>query len=149
MEQIENDATPERLICTGLIVSEEFAQMMGLTIEQFHQRFSSAIEDFEAVHPEDRDRYQAYDDAYNANPSITQIEYRLVKPDGEIVHVREVMQPICDDAGRLIQSIITSTPTTVKRDVISCVSVCWSVWEMLSMSFVTRLRMSPRDSRSK
>jgi len=83
-------------------VSEEFAQIMGLTIEQFQERFSSPIEDFEAIHPEDRERYQAYDDAYNANPSITQIEYRMVKPYGEIVHVREVMQPIWDEAGRLI-----------------------------------------------
>ncbi|MBW2541593.1 MAG: PAS domain-containing protein [Deltaproteobacteria bacterium] len=96
-------------------VSEEFAQMMGLTIEQFQARFSSPIEDFEAVHPEDRERYRAYDEAYNANPDITQIEYRLVKPDGEIVHVREVMQPIWNETGALIQSIITNQDITEQK----------------------------------
>ena len=49
----------------------------------------------------------------------------------------------------LIENIMISTPMTVNTEVISWVRLCWSVWEMLSMSLVTRLRMSPRDSRSK
>ena len=49
----------------------------------------------------------------------------------------------------LIESIMTSTPMTVNSAVMSWVRLCWSVWEMLSMSFVTRLRMSPRGCRSK
>ena len=49
----------------------------------------------------------------------------------------------------LIVSIMISTPMTVRNDVISWVRLCWSVWLMLSMSLVTRDRMSPRDSRSK
>jgi PAS domain S-box-containing protein len=98
-------------------VSEDFAQMIGLTIDQFQARFSSAIEDFEAIHPEDRERYRAYDEAYDANPSITQIEYRLVKPDGEIAHVREVMQPIWDEAGQVIQSIITNQDITEQKQI--------------------------------
>jgi len=98
-------------------VSEEFAQMMGLTIAQFQERFSSSIEDFEAVHPEDRERYRAYDEAYNADPAITQIEYRLVRPDGEIVHVREVMQPIWDETGQLIQNIITNQDITEQKQI--------------------------------
>jgi len=98
-------------------VSEEFAQIMGLTVEQFQERFPSSIEDFEAIHPEDRERYRAYDEAYNANPAITQIEYRMVKPDGEIVHVREVMQPIWDESSRIVQSIITNQDITEQRQI--------------------------------
>ena len=44
----------------------------------------------------------------------------------------------------LIQSIIASTPMIVQTAVMSWVSVCWSELAMLSMSLVTRLRMSPR-----
>jgi hypothetical protein len=44
----------------------------------------------------------------------------------------------------LIQIISASTPMIVRTAVISCVRVCWSDWAMLSMSLVTRLRMSPR-----
>ena len=46
-------------------------------------------------------------------------------------------------------NMISSTPTTVRTDVIAWVIVCWRVWAMLSMSFVTRLRVSPRGCPSK
>jgi PAS domain S-box-containing protein len=98
-------------------ISEEFAQIIDLSIEQFQERFSSSIEDFEAVHPEDRERYRAYDETYSSDPAITQIEYRMIKPDGEIVHVRELMQPIWDEAGRLIQSIITNQDITEQKQI--------------------------------
>ncbi len=49
----------------------------------------------------------------------------------------------------LIQNIIASTPMTVSTDVMSWVSVCCRVFAMLSMSFVTRLRTSPRETESK
>ena len=49
----------------------------------------------------------------------------------------------------LIQNIITSTPMTVSIEVISWVSVCCRVLEMLSMSLVTRLSRSPRGCVSK
>ena len=48
-----------------------------------------------------------------------------------------------------IQNIITSTPTTVSTEVMSCDSVCWSVCATLSMSLVTRLSSSPRGWESK
>ena len=48
-----------------------------------------------------------------------------------------------------IQTIIARTPMTVSRAVMSWVSVCWRVIEMLSMSLVTLLRTSPREDESK
>ena len=59
--------------------------------------------------------YRAYDEAYNENPAITQIEYRLIKPDGETIHVREIMQPIWNEAGELVQSIITNQDITEQK----------------------------------
>jgi hypothetical protein len=44
----------------------------------------------------------------------------------------------------LIQNIIARTPMMVAMDVMICVRLCCSVPAMLSMSFVTRLRVSPR-----
>ena len=49
----------------------------------------------------------------------------------------------------LIGSIMIRTPMIVSSDVISWVRLCWSVWPMLSMSFVTRLSTSPRGWLSK
>ncbi len=50
---------------------------------------------------------------------------------------------------QLIESIMISTPTMVSTAVMSCVRLCCSVCEMLSMSFVMRLRTSPRGWSSK
>ena len=43
-----------------------------------------------------------------------------------------------------IVNIMMSTPTSWNTDVIVWLSVCWRLWAMLSMSFVTRLSRSPR-----
>lgn len=48
-----------------------------------------------------------------------------------------------------IQNIITSTPMMVSSELMSWPIVCWSVCPMLSMSFVARLRTSPRWRLSK
>ncbi len=96
-------------------VSEEFAQIVGLTVEEFEDRYPTVIEDYEAIHPDDRERYRAYDEAYKENPEIVEIEFRMIDPEGEIVYVRELMQPILDDTGRLIQSIITNQDITDQK----------------------------------
>ncbi len=44
----------------------------------------------------------------------------------------------------LIRIIMIRTPMIVRTAVISWVRLCWRVWAMLSMSFVTRLSVSPR-----
>ena len=48
-----------------------------------------------------------------------------------------------------IQNIMASTPTMVSSDVSSWLSVCCSVWAMLSVSLVARLSTSPRGCWSK
>ena len=48
-----------------------------------------------------------------------------------------------------IQNIIVSTPMIVSTEVTAWLRVCWSDWARLSMSLVTRLRISPRGCRSK
>ena len=48
-----------------------------------------------------------------------------------------------------IQNIMASTPTMVSSEVTIWLSVCCRDWARLSMSLVTRLRISPRGWRSK
>ena len=45
--------------------------------------------------------------------------------------------------------MIVSTPTIVSSEITSWLIVCCSDWDRLSMSLVTRLRISPRGCRSK
>ena len=48
-----------------------------------------------------------------------------------------------------IQNMMPSTAMTVSSELSSCESVCCSDWPTLSMSLVTRLRISPRGWLSK
>ncbi len=98
-----------------LSVSEEYAHLFGLTVEEFEERYPTFAEDREAIHPEDRERYHTLEDAYRENPVDTPIEYRIITPTGETLHVRELMQPIRDETGRLIQSIITIQDLTEQK----------------------------------
>ena len=41
-------------------------------------------------------------------------------------------------------NIMTATPTSVSSEVMIWLTVCCRLWARLSMSFVTRLRRSPR-----
>ena len=43
----------------------------------------------------------------------------------------------------LMESIIKKIPNTITIEVITWVRLCWRVVDMISMSFVTRLRISP------
>ncbi len=47
-----------------------------------------------------------------------------------------------------IVTIMIRTPTSVRDEVSSWLRVCCRLWARLSMSFVTRLNMSPRGWRS-
>ncbi|MDH5567338.1 MAG: PAS domain-containing protein [Myxococcales bacterium] len=87
-------------------VSEEYARLFGLTAEDFLARYCNYDMDLQTIHPDDRERYQAFDRAYRAAPVETEVELRLLRPDGEIRHARELMQPVFDASGRLVQSIL-------------------------------------------
>ena len=52
-------------------------------------------------------------------------------------------------SSQLMESIMMSTPMIVSATVMSCVRLCCSDCEMLSMSLVTRLSTSPRGWSSK
>ncbi len=58
-----------------------------------------------------------------------------------------VISATSDRIGEM-RNIIVTTPMRVRVDVSIWLSVCWRLWAMLSMSFVTRLRRSPRGVRS-
>ena len=52
-------------------------------------------------------------------------------------------------SGHEIHIMMITTPNTVSSELMSCGRVCIRVWEMLSMSLVTRESSSPRGCPSK
>ncbi len=50
------------------------------------------------VHPDDRERFRSIAIAAAGTGARTEIEYRLLRGDGEIIHVRQVLDPPLDSA---------------------------------------------------
>ena len=73
-----------------LFVSPGLASIHGMSAEEMITRNISRKEDLQLIHADDCARVQKAYDRFMANGSEWQIEYRLVRTDGEVRWVREV-----------------------------------------------------------
>ena len=73
-----------------LFVSPGLASIHGMSAEEMITRNISREEDLQLIHADDCARVQKAYDRFMANGSEWQIEYRLVRTDGEVRWVREV-----------------------------------------------------------
>ncbi len=88
-----------------LFASDEYARILGLTIGDVLTQYNTHAKDIMLVHPDDRDRVLAsYAEFRNLGGSLD-IEYRIIRPDGEERHIREMGDPVFDDQGRLIRNV--------------------------------------------
>ena len=87
-------------------VSEEFARLFGLTPEEYLSKYGTQELENRLLHDDDRDRYEAFDRAYRAAPEQTEVEYRIEFPGQPVLHVRELMKPVFDESGALVQTIV-------------------------------------------
>jgi PAS domain S-box-containing protein len=89
--------------------SDELTEIYGLSPEEFPARLRDISK---LYHPEDRDRaLKVFDDARRAGAGY-EIEYRVVRPDGHVRHVREIAETMHDRDGRLVRTIGTSQDIT-------------------------------------
>ncbi len=78
-----------------LSISEEYASIFGYTVDEFLQRVRNLKQDMELVHPEDRARVaEAYEKCNGLN-----IEYRIVRADGSVRTVLEIVSRAPDAPG--------------------------------------------------
>lgn len=78
--------------------SEEAYRIYGISSERFDGTYRGFIS---LIHPEDRARI---DHLIKNNPKETalDVEYRIVKPDGSVRNIRQLMKPIYDKDGTLM-----------------------------------------------
>ena len=85
--------------------SNELAEINGVaTGKELAAMLTSTEKDLSTIHPDDRDYV-----AKTARESVAEkrgydIEYRLIRSDGEVRHLREILEPILDDEGSLVRS---------------------------------------------
>ena len=94
------DEVADRLI----YCSEEMAHIHGTTPEAYLELVSSTENDIERVHPDDRERYGEVIRDVARDAADYDVEYRIIRVDGEVRHLRELGVSDTDDEGRLVSS---------------------------------------------
>lgn len=81
-------------------VSEEFARLHGYTVDEYMERFRKLETGAGTIHAEDRARVS---DAYDRNQDV-ELEFRIIRRDGAVRHVHEVIKYIHDASGTVVAS---------------------------------------------
>ena len=67
--------------------SQEYAAIHGVSLHEIYDHLEHQME--RVIHPDDRDRVQSSFGLYDLTGENYEIEYRIVRPDGEVRHVIE------------------------------------------------------------
>ena len=97
-----------------ITVSEQLARIFGVEPEKF-PRTSEGW--FAFIHPDDRARAVAEIERCIANRSVFDLEYRIVRSDGQIHFVRDLSEPLFDDSGRIVRTLGTLLDITELKQV--------------------------------
>ncbi|MCH9000701.1 MAG: type II toxin-antitoxin system prevent-host-death family antitoxin, partial [Proteobacteria bacterium] len=84
--------------------SEVISDIYGLPLAELPRSFEETLK---IVHPDDRDEVRKALAAAAAAHRAYHAEYRIVRPDGEIRHLRELSDPEHDQNGTLVRSVGT------------------------------------------
>lgn len=90
-----------------ITVSDGWAAMFGYRNEEFMAEVPDLAADDKLTHPADLDRYHAYLREYANADEAPDIEYRIVRRDGETRHVLERFECIRNESGEHIKSLVT------------------------------------------
>ena len=81
--------------------SPEYARIHGVGPDEIHGLMENQLE--QVIHPGDRERIAEAFKRFDDEGCDFEIDYRIVRPDGEIRHVLEIGRVICDAVGRAIE----------------------------------------------
>jgi PAS domain S-box-containing protein len=96
-------------------ISEQYAAFHGYTQDEFLAEFRNGG-DYCLVHPDDVDRYRAWELLSQADKNESEIQFRAVRKDATVCQLREIDFPIYDDSGRFVQTLIIQQEITHIHD---------------------------------
>ena len=95
--------------------SEEYARIHGVGTDEIEDWMRSCMT--RAIHPDDRDRVETEFKRFDVEGIDYEIEYRIVRPDGEVRHVLELGEAVRDAAGKAIEQVGTVQDVTELKHV--------------------------------
>ena len=85
--------------------SEEHARIYGLPSgAELVAELASTEAHVQLIHPDDRADYRAAIAAFSESGRGFDIQYRIKRADGRVLHLHDVLKPVFDEHGRLVRS---------------------------------------------
>jgi PAS domain S-box-containing protein len=102
-----------------VMVTEELARIHGFARDEYLETVSSMDAYLDLVIPDDRERYLEYENRFAQEASFlgADVEYRVVRPDGEIRYLHQRAQYLPAPGGRPTRSIVVIQDVTEQRQV--------------------------------
>ncbi len=88
-----------------LFASEEYARILGISTDEVLNHYNDSKRDLELVHPDDRAGVLAAYSSFAEPRTGHDIQYRIIRPDGEERFVREIEDPFIDRHGHFIRAV--------------------------------------------
>ncbi len=88
-------------------VSVEYARIFDQPVDELLTSYGSFDESLKFIHPNDRGQYSQVVGQIESRREKYQLEYRIITRTGAVRHVREMGEPMYDEAGRMARSIGT------------------------------------------
>jgi PAS domain S-box-containing protein len=92
---------------------DEMARIHGITLAEFDGHWEKF------VHPEDHDEVMSQTRQMLASDRIFEMEYRILRPDGEVRHIREHGIVIRDEEGRPLRASGVMQDITAQKNAVS------------------------------
>jgi PAS domain S-box-containing protein len=92
--------------------SDEMFRLLGFDQQQ---GLPTRAEAFERIHPEDLDKVKQASDRHFLEKEDSDIEFRIVLPDGTLKHVHAVAHPVVDSNGELVEVVGTVVDISERR----------------------------------
>ncbi len=93
--------------------STEGARILGVGLDEIYDLTSDQL--VRTVHPDDRARIQTSYLEFDRSAESYEIEYRIIRAEGEVRHVMEIGEAVTDESGHLIGHIGTTQDVTERK----------------------------------
>ncbi len=96
--------------------TEEFANIHGVSAEEYISQTDSFENLLNWIHPDDRGYYIERTSKAAASQSTLEVEYRIITPDGQVRYVHEDLEPEYDKNGELIKTTGAMLDITERKE---------------------------------
>ena len=87
--------------------SEELAALLGISVDRFFELTTGANQLVHQIHPDDRENYERLIEQAQKAGEPYDMEYRWLRDDGVLIHLREMGEPEVDAGGQIVRTFGT------------------------------------------